>query len=100
MFIVNTTTSKSATGSLVDHVVEPSSVDNIHPSAPETTSDHSQQHIPKTASDTHQHTPKGNYCALCKKSNEMHEPILIRCILFYCSCRIYNYLIIRKSNEI
>jgi hypothetical protein len=32
MFIANTT-SKSATRSLVDHVMDPSSVDNTHPSA-------------------------------------------------------------------
>jgi len=82
MFIANTT-SKGATRSLVDHVMEPSSVDNIHPSAPETASDHSQQDMPKTASDSdaqqemikiasdaHQLTPKGNYCALCKKVHD------------------------------
>lgn len=83
MLIGHTTTSKGATGPLVDHSVVPSSVDNIHPSAPETASDHSQQDIPKTASDSdaqqdmikiasdaHQHTPKGNYCALCKKVHD------------------------------
>jgi hypothetical protein len=63
--------------------MEPSSVDNIHPSAPENASDHSQQDMPKTASDSdaqqemrktasdaHQLTPKGDYCALCKKVHD------------------------------
>jgi len=67
MFIANITL-KGATRSLVDHVVEPSSVDNAHLSAPEITSDHSQQLIPKIASDAHQHTRKGNYCACVRKS--------------------------------
>ncbi|RHN44043.1 hypothetical protein MtrunA17_Chr7g0215031 [Medicago truncatula] len=72
------------TGSLVDHVVQHSSVDNmIPPPALETTSDHSQRDTPKTASDSdaqkemiitasdaHQLTAKGNYCALCKKVHD------------------------------
>ncbi|KAL5096009.1 hypothetical protein RYX36_000336 [Vicia faba] len=83
MFIGNGATSKAATGSLVDHVVQPSSVDNIFPPAPETTSDNLEQVIPRTASssnatpdlvkaasDAHQLTPKGNYCALCKKVHD------------------------------
>ncbi|XP_058739168.1 uncharacterized protein LOC131611060 [Vicia villosa] len=60
MFIGNGTTSKVATGSLVDHVVQPLSVDNIlPPAAPETTSDHSQQDILKPESDhSQQEIPK------------------------------------------
>ncbi|KAK2351995.1 calcium ion-binding protein [Trifolium repens] len=83
MFIGNTTTSKGATSSMVDHVVQHSSVDNIAPPALETISDHSQQDIPKTSSDSdskqdmtktatdaHLLTTKGNYCALCKKVHD------------------------------
>jgi len=70
---------------LVDHVMQHSSVDYMIPSsALETASSgHSQQDIPKsesdsdaaedmikTASDAHELAPKGNYCALCKKVHD------------------------------
>ncbi|KAI5431946.1 hypothetical protein KIW84_035908 [Lathyrus oleraceus] len=70
MFKGNDSTSKAA-------------VDTIFPPADENISDHSQQDIQKNASDSnateemikdatdsHQLTPKGNYCALCKKVHD------------------------------
>lgn len=69
MFKGNDSTSKAATMSPVD---------TIFPPAHENISDHSQQDIQKNATeemikdatDSHQLTPKGNYCALCKKVHD------------------------------
>jgi len=66
MFIGNTT-SKGATRSLVDHAMEPSSVDNIHNST--------YQKLHQMNINT---CPRAIIVPCVKKSNEMHEPILIK----------------------